>query len=286
MSSPSQKKYKFYKRQEFTCEILKAINLLRTNTNEYISSHPSLKDVTLSALKSLSPVPPIAYNANLFQSTEELLQYLILTDSGSHNPTISDSNYKIQNRLTRFGFYSGCYSEIVLINKNTIDAILTELVSTEAHPNDITNPYMNYIAISIDTLPSECLCVVIDMVYEYKGAGDIIQKTLHSSYIPKEVDTKSYVVYPSKPEPVREFMYTTVPNEEKITTTVMNTEEKNYDETLENRDTGKGLIYPYRRNFNINDDNLVKEDFQSGYEVLVLTKDMRNKKRRNYYKKY
>ena len=39
-------------------------------------------------------------------------------------------------------------------------------------------------------------------------------------------------------------------------------------------------------NFNINDDNLVKEDFQSGYEVLVLKKDMRNKKRRNYYKKY
>ena len=283
--SSNQKKYKFYKRQEFTCEILKAINLIRTDITEFISTHPSLNDATISSLKSLSPLPPIAYNANLSQSTEELLQYLILTDNGSHQPLISDDNYKIQNRLSRFGFYSGCYAELVIINKNTIDDILKEMVK-EPYLNDITNPYMNYIAISIDILPSESLCVVIDMVYEYKGAGDIIQKTMHSSYIPREVDTKSYVVYPSKPEPVREFMYTTVPNEEKVTTTVMNTEEKNYEETLENVETVKGLIYPYRRNFNINDDNLVKEDFQSGYEVLVLTKDMRNKKRRNYYKKY
>lgn len=283
--SSHQKKYKFYKRQEFTCEILKAINLIRTDITEFISTHPSLNDATISSLKSLSPLPPIAYNANLSQSTEELLQYLILTDNGSHQPLISDDNYKIQNRLSRFGFYSGCYAELVIINKNTIDDILKEMVK-EPYLNDITNPYMNYIAISIDILPSESLCVVLDMVYEYKGAGDIIQKTMHSSYIPREVDTKSYVVYPSKPEPVREFMYTTVPNEEKVTTTVMNTEEKNYEETLENVETVKGLIYPYRRNFNINDDNLVKEDFQSGYEVLVLTKDMRNKKRRNYYKKY
>ena len=283
--SSHQKKYKFYKRQEFTCEILKAINLIRTDINEFISTHPSLNDATISSLKSLSPLPPNAYNANLSQSTEELLQYLILTDNGSHQPLISDDNYKIQNRLSRFGFYSGCYAELVIINKNTIDDILKEMVK-EPYLNDITNPYMNYIAISIDILPSESLCVVIDMVYEYKGAGDIIQKTMHSSYIPREVDTKSYVVYPAKPEPVREFMYTTVPNEEKVATTVMNTEEKNYEETLENVETVKGLIYPYRRNFNINDDNLVKEDFQSGYEVLVLTKDMRNKKRRNYYKKY
>lgn len=283
--SSHQKKYKFYKRQEFTCEILKAINLIRTDITEFISTHPSLNDATISSLKSLSPLPPIAYNANLSQSTEELLQYLILTDNGSHQPLISDDNYKIQNRLSRFGFYSGCYAELVIINKNTIDDILKEMVK-EPYLNDITNPYMNYIAISIDILPSESLCVVIDMVYEYKGAGDIIQKTTHSSYIPREVDTKSYVVYPAKPEPVREFMYTTVPNEEKVATTVMNTEEKNYEETLENVETVKGLIYPYRRNFNINDDNLVKEDFQSGYEVLVLTKDMRNKKRRNYYKKY
>ena len=285
--SSSSKKYKFYKRQEFTCEILKAINLIRTDINEFISSHPSLNEVIISSLKLLSPVSPITYNANLSQSSDELLQYLILTDKGNHQYSITDNYYTIQNRLSRFGFYSGCYAELVIYDKNTIEDIINELISNEKYLNDITNPYMNYISISIDILPSEFLCVVIDMVYEYKGTGDIIEKTLHSSYVPREVDTKSYIVYPSKPEPdpVREFMYTTMPNEQKITTTVMNTEEKNYDETLENVGNSKGLIYPYRRNFNINDNNLVREDFQNGYEILVLTKDMRNKKRRNYYKK-
>ena len=277
-------RYQFYKRGNYAEAIINMINFLRTDPSGFEEIFQQIPDKARSILKFMAPTSPLIYNSNLGQCGDELMNYLILTDKGEKNLNITNNYYKYQSRLGRYGFFTGNYSEIVLYNKYTINDVVMALLSNDKYRNDITNSFLNFISVSIDTLPSDSLCIIIDLIHDYKSTGDLVQKTVYSSNInPNDIETKSFVVYTTNNHEsslVKDSVCTTIPNEQKNSLLASNSGVKNYIRVIEEGEKViKEMVYPYKKDFNSKDKNLIKEDFSEGYEVLVLTKDLRKRNR-------
>ena len=116
-------------------------------------------------------VPPLILDKNLEICSKDLLHHLISIDNGSKVFNYSEEN-KMRNslriRLRRLNLIPTYYAHFLVIGaQNSIEAIINLLLNID-YRNKILSPEMHYIGIASGLLPSENLCIIIDIVNAIK----------------------------------------------------------------------------------------------------------------------
>ena len=116
-------------------------------------------------------VPPLILDKNLEICSKDLLNHLISIDNGSPVFNYSEEN-KMRNslriRLKRLNLIPTYYVHFLIIGaENSIDAIINLFLNIN-YRNKILSPEMHYIGIASGLLPSENLCIIIDIVNAIK----------------------------------------------------------------------------------------------------------------------
>ena len=120
-------------------------------------------------------VPPLIQDKNLDICSKDLLQHIISIDNGSPIFNYSEEN-KMRNslrfRLKRLNLIPTYYVHFLIIGaQNCIDAIINLLLNVD-YRNKILSPEMHYIGIASGLLPSENLCIIIDIVNSIKMSNN------------------------------------------------------------------------------------------------------------------
>jgi len=163
---------------QLTKHILYHINEARSSPREF--SHHLInendKDNKLNHLYTFfkfysKEVPPLILDKNLEICSKDLLQHLISIDNGSPVFNYSEEN-KMRNslriRLKRLNLIPTYYVHFLIIGaQNSIEAIINLLLNVD-YRNKILSPEMHYIGIASGLLPSENLCIIIDIVNAIK----------------------------------------------------------------------------------------------------------------------
>lgn len=163
---------------QLTKNILYHINEARSSPKEF-SHHLIIENNEDNKLNHLytffkfysKEVPPLILDKNLEICSKDLLQHLISIDNGSPVFNYSEEN-KMRNslriRLKRLNLIPTYYAHFLIIGaQNSIDAIINLLLNVD-HRNKILSPEMHYIGIASGLLPSENLCIIIDIVNSIK----------------------------------------------------------------------------------------------------------------------
>ena len=163
---------------QLTKNILYHINEARSSPKEF--SHHLInendEDNKLNHLYTFfkfyaKEVPPLIQDKNLDICSKDLLHHLISIDNGSPVFNYSEEN-KMRNslriRLKRLNLIPTYYVHFLIIGaQNCIDAIINLLLNVN-YRNKILSPEMHYIGIASGLLPSENLCIIIDIVNAIK----------------------------------------------------------------------------------------------------------------------
>ena len=163
---------------QLTKNILYHINEARSSPKEF--SHHLInendEDNKLNHLYTFfkfyaKEVPPLIQDKNLDICSKDLLHHLISIDNGSPVFNYSEEN-KMRNslriRLKRLNLIPTYYVHFLIIGaQNCIDAIINLLLNIN-YRNKILSPEMHYIGIASGLLPSENLCIIIDIVNAIK----------------------------------------------------------------------------------------------------------------------
>ena len=163
---------------QLTKNILYHINEARSSPKEF-SHHLIIENGEDNKLNHLytffkfysKEVPPLILDKNLEICSKDLLQHLISIDNGSPVFNYSEEN-KMRNslriRLKRLNLIPTYYVHFLIIGaQNSIDAIINLFLNVD-YRNKILNPEMKYIGIASGLLPSENLCIIIDIVNAIK----------------------------------------------------------------------------------------------------------------------
>ena len=163
---------------QLTKNILYHINEARSSPREF-SHHLIIENDEDNKLNHLytffkfysKEVPPLILDKNLEICSKDLLQHLISIDNGSPVFNYSEEN-KMRNslriRLKRLNLIPTYYVHFLIIGaQNSIEAIINLLLNVD-YRNKILSPEMHYIGIASGLLPSENLCIIIDIVNAIK----------------------------------------------------------------------------------------------------------------------
>ena len=163
---------------QLTKKIFYYINEARSSPKEF-SHHLIIENDEDNKLNHLytflkfysKEVPPLILDKNLEICSKDLLQHLISIDNGSPVFNYSEEN-KMRNslriRLKRLNLIPTYYVHFLIIGaQNSIDAIINLLLNID-YRNKILSPDMHYIGIASGLLPSENLCIIIDIVNAIK----------------------------------------------------------------------------------------------------------------------
>lgn len=163
---------------ELNKDILYHINEAR-NSPRVFAYHLSYVDDNDKYLKNLymffnyfsKEVHPLLFDKNLSICSQDLLTHLISLDDGKF-PFMYPRKEKMRNslkeRLKKLNLIPINYNNFIIIGtNNSLDAIIN-LFLNEEYRNKILNPQMNLIGIASGLLPSENLCIVIDVVNSIK----------------------------------------------------------------------------------------------------------------------
>mgnify|MGYP006873124896 CR=1 FL=1 len=162
---------------ELNKKLLYYINEARSSPKDF-SRHLMINDDVDEIIAQLSlffkysskEVDPLIINKNLLKSTQTLLSYIISIDDGS---TINFSKEEkkrncLGERLKKFGLIPVSHIELLIIGADSsIDAI-SNILLNKNYRNKILNPEMKFIGIASGMLPSERLCIAIDIVHSFK----------------------------------------------------------------------------------------------------------------------
>ena len=163
---------------QLTKNILYQINEARSSPKEF--SHHLInendEDNKLNHLYTFfkfysKEVPPLILDKNLEICSKDLLHHLISIDNGSKVFNYSEENKMRNNlriRLRRLNLIPTYYAHFLVIGaQNSIEAIINLLLNID-YRNKILSPEMHYIGIASGLLPSENLCIIIDIVNAIK----------------------------------------------------------------------------------------------------------------------
>jgi hypothetical protein len=176
----------FFKRKKLLMQInsgelnnilLFYINEARSSPKDF-SRHLMVDDDVDEIISQLSlffkytskEVEPLVLNKNLEKSTQTLLSYIISIDDGSAINFSKEEKKKncLGERLKKFNLIPISHIELLIIGAdNPIDAI-SNLLLNKNYRNKILNPDMKFIGIASGMLPSERLCIAIDIVHSLK----------------------------------------------------------------------------------------------------------------------
>ena len=160
---------------ELNKNILYLINEARTSPKQFyhhlIYNNKTNKNITNLSFffKYFSKeTSPLILDKNISICSQDLLTHLISIDDGKF-PFKYTQEEKIRNslksRLKRLNLIPIHYNNFIIIGTdNSIDAIIN-LFLNEDYKNKILNPEMHLIGIASGLLPSENLCIIIDIVH-------------------------------------------------------------------------------------------------------------------------
>ena len=178
---------------ELNKSILYYINEARTCPQDF-SRHLMVDDDVDDKISKLSlffkyssiRVPPLELNSNLEKSSNDLLYHIISIDDGS-SELIFDEKEKERNnlnqRLKKFNLIPVYHADLIIIGvEDAIDALANIFINNN-HRNKILSPDMKYIGISTGLLPSERLCIVIDIVSSFRCYNNYFSRAKNINYI-------------------------------------------------------------------------------------------------------
>ena len=163
---------------ELNKNILYLINEVRTSPKQF-SHHLILNDNNNKNIKYLSlyfkyssrEVFPLILDKNLSICSKDLLTHLILIDDGSASFKYNEEERiknNLRERLKRLNLVSNNYNNFIIIGaENCLEAVINLLLN-EDYKNKILSPEMNFIGIASGLLPSDNLCIIIDIVNSLK----------------------------------------------------------------------------------------------------------------------
>ena len=162
---------------ELNKKLLYYINEARSSPKDF-SRHLMVDDDVDEIISQLSlffkynskEVDPLVPNKNLEKSTQTLLSYIISIDDGSAINFSKEEKKRncLGERLKKFNLIPISHIELLIIGADSpIDAI-SNILLNKNYRNKILNPDMKFIGIASGMLPSERLCIAIDIVYSFK----------------------------------------------------------------------------------------------------------------------
>jgi hypothetical protein len=172
----------FYKKKELLMKlnsdelnkrILYLINEARNSPNlfsEHIfndNTDKVIKDLSLFFKCNSREVHPLILDKNLTICSKDLLTHLISIDDGSsifkYTPEEKIRN-SLKERLKRLNLFPIYYNHFIIIGaENSLEAIINLFLNKD-YRYKILSSEMNYIGIASGLLPSEKLCIIIDIV--------------------------------------------------------------------------------------------------------------------------
>ena len=159
-------------------DILYFINEARNSPKQfshhlvYIDNNDNyIKNLSLFFKNSSIEVQPLFLDKNLSKCSQDLLAHIITLDDG-RTPFKYNREEKMRNslkeRLKKLNLIPIHYNNFIIIGtENSFDAIIN-LFLNEDYRNKILSPEMNLIGIASGLLPSENLCIIIDVVHSIK----------------------------------------------------------------------------------------------------------------------
>ena len=158
---------------EINKRVLYLINEARSSPNQF-SEHiiNDNRDIDLINLSSFfkynsKEVYPLILDKNLTICSKDLLAHLISIDDGSsifkYTPEEKIKN-NLKERLKRLNLIPINYNHFIIIGaENSLEALINLFLNKD-YRYKILSPEMNYIGIASGLLPSEKLCIIIDIV--------------------------------------------------------------------------------------------------------------------------
>ena len=139
------------------------------------------------------PVPPLELNPNLETTSNDLLYHIIASDDGNSELEFSQKEKErnsLKERLKKLNLVPVYHVDLLVIGvDDAIDALANILINSN-HRKKILSSEMKYIGISSGFLPSERLCVVIDIVSNFRNYTSGYLRTKDINYINSINDTR------------------------------------------------------------------------------------------------
>jgi len=240
-------------------DIIQQVNFLRTNPNIYLDIMTNLNlisdDDNKNIVRKLIEFPytraPLEIYKDIDKCAEEMLYFLTFHDKGDFNIEFGDYEFKeyyIKSRIKKFKFFKMKYHEYVIFNAKSAEDIINNVVIQDLNKCRIINPKYHLIGIAIGVLPSNRLCVVIDILGFHRLAKR--KKFNISDYIPKKY--------------------------EKIISEIENEEQQSEEEDMKIEDTKEYQINTFNSKGNVSpvkvslEQSFVKDE--SGNEIPAITK--------------
>ena len=159
---------------ELNKSILYYINEARTSPKDF-SRHLMVDDDVDEQISKLSlffkysseQVHPLELDPNLEFSSNDLLYHIISSDDGSPEINFSQKEKErntLKERLKKINLIPIYHIDLLIIGAENVIEALANILLNKNHRKKILSPEMNYIGISSGFLPSERLCIVIDIV--------------------------------------------------------------------------------------------------------------------------
>ena len=147
---------------------------------------------------SSNSVHPLITNKYLEKSSNDLLYHIIEIDDGSCSLKF-DRDEKERNclkeRLKRYNLIPTYHIDLLIIGVNDAMEALSHILINKNHRKKILSPEMQYIGISSGFLPSERLCIVIDIVSSFIIYDKFIYHKVNSNYCNYRPTKGSYITY-------------------------------------------------------------------------------------------
>ena len=185
---------------ELNKSILYYINEARSSPKDF-SRHLMVNDDVDEQISKLSlffkyssiPVPPLELNPNLETTSNDLLYHIIASDDGNSELEFSQKEKErnsLKERLKKLNLVPVYHVDLLVIGvDDAIDALANILINSN-HRKKILSSEMKYIGISSGFLPSERLCVVIDIISNFRNYTSGYLRTKDINYINSINDTR------------------------------------------------------------------------------------------------
>ena len=185
---------------ELNKSILYYLNEARTSPKDF-SRHLMVDDDVDEQVAKLSlffkysslPVPPLELDPNLETSSNDLLYHIIASDNGASEFEFSQKEKErnsLVERLKKLNLIPIYHVDLLIIGVEDAIEALTNILLNNNHRQKILSPDMKYVGIASGFLPSERLCIVIDIVNSFRTYTNNYLRTKDSNYINSVNDTR------------------------------------------------------------------------------------------------
>ena len=207
-----------------------------------------ISNLSLFFKYSSARVPPLTVSPNLEKSSQDLLYHIISMDDGSSTLKFNKEekeNNCLKERLKRLNLIPAYHIDLLIIGVEDSLEALSDILLNKSHRKKILSPEMKYIGIASGLLPSEKLCIVIDIVSSFKRIDN---------YLYQKIDYNNYYNSPNK----NSYIICTEDDDDE------------YESIYENNNDGEELYRSKVYNYNLNESpyNDFNPNYNSAYQKI------------------